>query len=271
MEVLSLFKPLIENRAKITYISIEKIKPNPYQPRKYFDIGSLDELAGSISQYGVLQPINVRKLGPFYELIAGERRLRAAKMAGLIEIPCIVSDYNDDDSAVIAIIENLQRQDLSFFEEAEGYNSLIFQHGLTQEQLATKLSKNQSTIANKLRLLKLSPMIKKIISDNNLTERHARALLRLLDEQLQLKALTEIVEKGLNVQESENLIERIIDKNLNSTNKRKNIRIFKDVRIFINTIKQAVDLMKKAGIDAKSQKNECDEYIEYIIKIPKTT
>ncbi len=185
-----------EDLKNITYVKIENIRPNPYQPRKQFNKISLEELCESIKQYGVIQPINVRKISAnMYELVAGERRLRAATMAGLKEIPAIVVDINDNDSAVMALIENLQREDLSYMEEAEGYNNLINEHGFTQEELAAKIGKSQSTIANKIRLLKLPPLVKKILADNNLTERHARALLKLHDEQLQLKVLKTVCEK----------------------------------------------------------------------------
>jgi ParB family chromosome partitioning protein len=160
-----------ENDLKnICYIDIDSIRPNPYQPRKQFSKGALEELCESIQQYGVIQPINVRKISNSkYELVAGERRLRAAVMAGLKEIPAIVININDNDSAVLALIENLQREDLNYLEEAEGYSNLINEHGLTQEELAQKIGKSQSTVANKIRLLRLPPLVKKILSDNNLT------------------------------------------------------------------------------------------------------
>ena len=160
---------------KITMISIDLIRPNPYQPRRKFDNSTMDELCRSIQQYGVIQPINVRKVNnTHYELVAGERRLRAAAMAGHKEVPAIIVDIGEDDSAFMALIENLQREDLGYLEEAEGYRNLIKEHGLTQEELAQKIGKSQSTIANKIRILRLSPMVKKILSDNGLTERHAK-------------------------------------------------------------------------------------------------
>ena len=272
MEVLSLFKHQSENRNKITYIAINKIRPNPYQPRKHFDAMALDELAASIRQYGVLQPISVRKIGNGYELIAGERRLKASCIAGLIELPGIITEFNDNDSAIIALLENLQREDLSFFEEAQGYNSLVEEHGLTQENLALKIGKKQSTIANKIRLLKLPPRIKNIISEHNLTERHARTLLKLPTENIQMKALKDICEKSMNVQQTEEYVETMLFKYSSEpspTQKRKTIRIFRDIRIFINTIKQAVDLMNKSGISAELKKEENDLYVDYHIRIKK--
>jgi ParB family chromosome partitioning protein len=258
----------------ISYIKIDNIRPNPYQPRKQFKKGSLEELCDSIKEYGVLQPISVRKItNNSYELVAGERRLRASIMAGLSEIPAIIINVDDNDSAVMALIENLQREDLSYMEEAEGYNNLIRDHGFTQEELAQKIGKSQSTIANKIRLLKLPPMVKKILADNNLTERHARALLKLHDEQLQLKVLKRVCESGLNVKKTEALVERAIERytrRINDPVKEKKIsRAIKDIRIFVNTIRQAVDLMKKSGVNAKAVQIDRGEYVEFIVRVSK--
>ena len=263
-----------EEHRNITYINIDNIRPNPYQPRKQFNKTSLEELCESIKQYGVIQPINVRKITTNnYELVAGERRMRAATMAGLKEIPAIIINVDDNDSAVMALIENLQREDLNYMEEAEGYNNLITEHGFTQEELAHKIGKSQSTISNKIRLLKLSPLVKKILSDNNLTERHARALLKLHDEQLQLKVLKHVCEKGLNVKKTEELVERAIEKYSRgpreNTGERKFTRAIKDIRIFVNTIRQAIDLMKKSGVNAKAAQIDRGEYVEFIVRIPK--
>lgn len=274
MEVMSMFKNNNDEKGKIINIPIDKIKPNPYQPRKTFDKSALEELSISIRQYGILQPINVRKIGASsYELVAGERRLRASQIAEMKEIPAIIVDMNDNDSAVVALIENLQREDLSFMEEAEGYFHLISEHGFTQDELAMKVGKNQSTIANKMRLLKLPPLVKKMIYDHNLTERHARALLKLPDEQLQLKVLKQVCEKGLNVKRTEELIEKMIEKYTgvkDKTSKKKQISAFRDIRIFTNTLKQAVDMMKNAGVHAKVTQNDHGEYVEYIVRIPKS-
>jgi len=263
-----------DDKRDITYIKIENIRPNPYQPRKKFNKAALEELCDSIKQYGVIQPINVRKItNGRYELVAGERRLRAATMAGLEEIPAIIINVDDNDSAVMALIENLQREDLNYLEEAEGYNNLIVEHGFTQEELARKMGKSQSTIANKIRLLKLSPMVKKILVDNNLTERHARALLKLHDEQLQLKILKYVCEKGLNVKKTEELVERTIEKYTNETKKKpaekKCTRSIKDIRIFVNTIRQAIEIMRKSGVNAKGVQRDRGEFVEFIVRIPK--
>jgi len=259
----------------IFYLNIDCVRPNPYQPRKQFGQGALEDLCESIQQYGVIQPINVRRItNNSYELVAGERRLRAAIMAGLKEIPAVVINVNDNDSAVIALIENLQREDLTYMDEAEGYNNLIKEHGLTQEELAQKVGKSQSTIANKIRLLRLPPMVKKILSDNNLTERHARALLKLHDEQLQLKVLKYVCERNLNVKKTEELVERAIEKCLKQKKgnvpERKFTKTIKDIRIFVNTIRQAIDLMKKSGVNAKAAQIDRGEYVEFIIRVPKS-
>lgn len=263
-----------EEQKNIIYIKIENIRPNPYQPRKQFNKASLAELCESIKQYGVIQPINVRKItSRRYELVAGERRLRAATMAGLSEIPAIIINVDDNDSAVMALIENLQREDLNYMDEAEGYYNLIKEHGLTQEELARKVGKSQSTVANKIRLLKLTPLVKKILADNNLTERHARALLKLHDEQLQLKVLKHVCEKGLNVKRTEELVERAIDRYTKKLtmdrNEKRFTKAIKDIRIFVNTVRQAVDIMKKSGVNAKAVQIDRGEYVEFVVRIPK--
>jgi len=262
-----------QDNKKITMIPIELIRPNPYQPRRKFEQGSLDELCQSIMQYGVIQPINVRKISAtHYELVAGERRLRASMMAGLKEIPAIVVDVGEDDSAILAMIENLQRENLSYMEEAEGYRNLIREHGLTQEELAQKIGKSQSTIANKIRLLRLSPTVKKILAENNLSERHARALLKLDNEQLQIKVLQKVCEKGLNVRKTEELVQKALEKYCSppkSDEKGRVTKTIKDIRIFVNTIRQAIDTMKKSGVNARAAQIDRGEYLEFIVRIPK--
>jgi ParB family chromosome partitioning protein len=258
--------------SNVVSIPIHNIKPNPYQPRREFDDGALEELGSSIRQYGLMQPIVVRQMSiGEYELIAGERRLRACKNNGMAEIPAVVMYATGTDSALLALIENIQREDLNFIEEAEAFCTIITEHGMTQEELADRLGKNQSTIANKIRILKLSSEIRQIIAEHSLTERHARALLKLPNDNSKLKALKIITGRGLNVVKSEEIIENLF-RQLNEppqTAENKNIRIFKDIRIFSNTIRQAIDMMIAAGIDATSVKNETDDYIEYMVTIPK--
>ena len=256
-------------------IQINMIKPNNYQPRRYFSQDALIELSRSIKEYGVLQPISVRRNGEkFYELIAGERRLRATQLAGLTEIPAIVVDIDDNDTAILAMIENLQREDLNYIEEAEGYESLIKEHGFTQEELAEKIGKKQSTIANKLRILKLSDNIKQKLVKENLTERHARALLKIENEEDQNKIISEIIEKGLNVKKTEELIEKeikssLINKESKKEKRKENEKKYKwaiNPKIITNTIKQ---IMESNGINAEYEANDGKEYLEIIVKIPK--
>ena len=194
-------------------------------------------------------------------------------MTGKKEIPAIIIDIGEDDSAMMALIENLQREDLGYMEEAEGYRNLIKEHGLTQEELAQKIGKSQSTIANKIRLLRLSPMVKKMLSDNGLTERHARALLKIDDEQLQLKILQKVCDRGLNVRKTEELVQRALDKYNNTAktaeNRGKIIKSIKDIRIFVNTVRQAIDTMKKSGVNARAAQIDRGEYLEFIVRIPK--
>jgi len=258
---------------KLVEIPIHQISANPHQPRLNFDAVSMGELSESIKKYGVIQPITVRKLGECrYELIAGERRLRASIMAGLLKIPSIIVPLSDNDSAVVALIENIQRENLSFMEEAEGYRNLLCTFGFTQAELAKRLGKTQSSVANKVRLLKLSCAVRENIKESSLTERHARALLRLENEERQLIAIEKITEKNLNVAQTEELIEKMLTEKVKRKADIKSFSQkmpFKDVRIFANTVRHAIDVMRKNGIEAESIDNECDEYYEYIIHIPK--
>ncbi|MCT4597296.1 MAG: nucleoid occlusion protein [Vallitalea sp.] len=260
------------NKYNVTFISVNNIRPNPYQPRKVFDKLMLDELANSIKEFGIMQPISVRRINEeYYELIAGERRLRATKLAGLTEIPAIIIEVNDKDSAVIALIENLQRENLNYIEEAEGYYNLINDYDLTQEEVAKQVGKSQSTIANKLRILKLSKEVKKVLLDNNLSERHARALLKLPSEELQLSILNKVIEQSLNVKKTEELIDRTLNRIFEQENKKDKPvikRYLKDIRIFTNTIKQAVDMMESSGIEVDYKVKEVDDSYEISIVIP---
>ena len=272
MDMISMIKEQYLPKDSISQISVEKILPNPFQPRKNFDSAALEEMSQSIRHYGVLQPITVRRISPsLYELIAGERRLRAAKNAGLTEIPAIVVELSDSDSAAVALIENLQREDLSFMEEAEAYSALIAIHGYTQEYIAARLGKNQSTVANKLRLLRLPESVKKVIGDRGLTERHARALLRIPDEEKQLLALKKICEKSYNVSETDAYVDKLLAPKDEEIPRSRRVGIMRDVRIFMNTINRAVSVMAESGIKAVSDMSEFDDYYEYVIKIPKHT
>ncbi len=262
-----------EEQKTVCYIPVHAISANPYQPRRSYNEDNLIELASSIRQYGVLQPITVRRIFTGeYELVAGERRLRACKMAGILKIPAIICNLNDRESAVVSLVENIQRENLSFMEEAESYRNLLYNHGLTQEELAAYLGKTQSSVANKIRLLKLTKLIREIIKDHSLTERHARALLRLETEEEQLSALEKITKKGLNVKQTEDLIESMIEaKEKNKVDKETVIKgnSFNNLRLFSNTLRHAVELMHRHGIDAKSVENEYDDRIEYVITVAK--
>ena len=267
-------KLLTKYNKKVIEIPARKIRPNKTQPRQYFYEEDLRSLSQSISNNGLLQPLTVRKLkNDEYELIAGERRLRASVMAGFSKIPCIVMKCSDKDSAIFALIENLQRKDLGMFEEARGINRLIRKYGITQEQAAIQLGKKQSTVANKLRLLRLSYDEQDWITQAGLSERHARALLKIQNEDSRKEVLSHIIAENLNVKETEKYISSLLDNKKvqplhNNTDKK---IVVKDVRIFVNTISRAVDTMRMSGIDAVSNKEETEDYIEYTVKIPKET
>lgn len=257
---------------EIKNIPISAIKPNPYQPRKNFSQKGLEELSQSIRSYGIIQPISVRKLAAqSYELVAGERRLRASELAELKEIPAMIVEYRDKDSAMIAMVENLQREDLNFIEEAEGYHNLIIDHKFTQMELAEKLGKSQSTIANKLRLLKLPDDIKKTLVVENLTERHGRALLKLPDDNLRRIVLDKAIHNNLNVSSIESVVEDILD-NLRKKDEKaykQNIKSLISIRIYLNTIKKAYKAIKEYGINAEYGEEDKGDYVLVTIKVPK--
>lgn len=257
---------VVENQ-EVQQIEITKIVPNPNQPRKVFNEESILRLADSINQYGIIQPLTVRKLGESYELVAGERRLRAAKELGISHVPCIIIAINEEKSAEISIIENLIREDLNIFEQAEAIEALIDTYGLTQEQIAAKLSNSQSFIANKLRLLRYSASEREIILKNNLTERHARALLRVLDTNLRAKLLSRIVNEHLNVSASEELIEGHLSQDI--TAQKQDKRTYKSVSSFYSAINRAIDTIKNSGIEIKSRRVEGDDFTELTILVPK--
>ncbi|KHD34500.1 chromosome partitioning protein ParB [Clostridium acetobutylicum] len=256
----------------VLYISVDNICANSNQPRKYFDKAALKELAESIDNYGIIQPITVRKIDDDkFEIVAGERRFRAAKIAGLDKVPVILIDIDEKESAEIALLENIQRENLSYMEEAEAYYNLIEQYGYTQDKLAQSVGKKQSTIANKLRLLKLDNNVRKALLENNLTERHARALLKLSDKKSQMSVIKSVVSKGLNVKKTEELIEKKLDKVYKKENDiasdgKKRIKGIFGSQIYINTIKQVFD---KYGIKAKYKSKELDDTIEVTVVIPK--
>lgn len=290
---------------KVILLNTDEIAPNPAQPRQEFDLDALKGLSDSIKLNGVLQPILVRKTDPLksdkpYELISGERRLRASKLCGNETIPAVVMDSTARQSAVYAILENIQRKDLNLFEEAAALRTLVVEWGVTQEEAAAKLGMAQSTIANKMRLLALSPAEQQIILENRLTERHGRALLRLPCGENRETVTELIAQRHLNVRETEELVERLLagetlqsieqseqesaaneqppeqqapppepqPVNVKKRGKSKKVMLVKDVRIFLNTVNQAIDAMKHAGIPAESRQEDHGEYIEYLVRIP---
>lgn len=256
--------------ARVQYIPVNKIRPNPNQPRRTFDPEGLGELAESIRTYGILQPLTVRRAGPDYELVAGERRLRAARMAGLTVVPCLIARVGEEDSALLALIENLQRRDLDYWEEAEAIARLIRVYGLSQEAAAEKIGKSQSGVANKLRLLRLPEGVRQLIRENGLTERHARALLRLQDEEAQRRAVAAIVKNHWNVERTEAYVEEQIQANQTRPPRRRPTYIIKDVRLFLNSVDRGVRLMRQAGVGAEWGREDTDGCILLTIRIPKT-
>ena len=256
----------------ILYIDIEKIKPNPFQPRKLFSESALLELSESIKSYGVLQPISVRecKDGNF-ELIAGERRLKASKLAQAKRIPAIVVDIDDEASSALALIENLQREDLNFLEESQGFKNLIDRYKFTQKQLAEKIGKSQSAVANKLRILKLSDEVLRNCVENNLTERHARALLRLPSKKHQLLAVERVIKQELTVKKTERLVADMLEAMDETDGKidKQTIKSFINYRIYINTLKRACKEIEDTGVAVNYKEVEKDDYIEITVKLPK--
>lgn len=255
------------NKSKeIIEVPIEHVYANPDQPRMIFNDEGLRELSASIEQFGVLQPISVRQVDSKYELIMGERRLRASQIAGLTHVPAIIIQSDQTDSAFMALIENLQRVDLNFIEEAEGFKRLIDSHGMTQKDVAQKVGKNQSTISNKLRILKLSEPVRDKLIIENLSERHARALLRLEDPELQEKVLDQVIKSDLTVKKTEQLVETYMEL---SKPKKRNIRGVFNYRIYVNTLKQAFQAIRDTGLPAEFDQRDQGDYIEVVVKIPK--
>ena len=260
-------------RESIVWLPAEEIAPNPVQPRRQFEDKALEELSQSIRTYGILNPLTVRCRGGKYELVAGERRLRAAKLAGLTEVPCILLDVNMEDASLIALVENLQRRDLDFIEEAVGLSRLIRMFGLSQEEAARRIGKSQSAVANKLRLLKLPRDVLETLRDRGLSERHGRALLRLSDSGAQRMALCYIADNGLSVAATEAYIEALLrapaqERDAKKPEPRRSL-ILKDVRVFLNSLNHSLAVMKQGGIDAGLKREETDEALILTISIPK--
>ncbi|KQL21736.1 nucleoid occlusion protein [Cytobacillus solani] len=254
---------------EVKKIPIDLIVPNRFQPRTVFDDDRIEELSRTIHTHGIIQPIVVREFenGQF-EIIAGERRWRAMKKLGWDEVPAIVKNLNDTETASVALIENLQREELSPIEEAVAYGKLLELHNLTQEALAQRLGKGQSTVANKLRLLKLPQPVQDALLSKAITERHARSLIPLKNPEKQVKLLEEIIEKNLNVKQTEDRVVRLLEQN-NSKPKPKIKAFSKDMRIAVNTIRQSLSMVSDSGINLDSKEEEFDEFYQITIKIPK--
>lgn len=262
------------NGVKVLYIPLEEISRNPFQPRREFNEMEIKDLARSIEMYGVLQPIVVRKAREGYQLIAGERRYRACRLLGMPSIPAMLQEMSDKQAAEVSLIENLQRKDLNYLEEAAAYAQLISEFGLTQEELAQRVGRSQSAIANKLRLLRLTKELRCLIVPETITERHARALLKLNSVETQKEVLLAIYEKDLNVKETEEIVEKLRQNNLpqgvNQTGQGQQVSIvIRDARIFLNTIKETVNRAKQIGIDMYMLETERDDDYEIVIRVPK--
>lgn len=257
-----------EEAGSILSLPVHSIYPNPNQPRRHFDPDGLRELANSIRELGVLQPLTVRPMGREWELIAGERRLRAARLAGLTHVPCIVMETDEERSSLLALVENLQRRDLDFLEEALALARLIDNYSLTQEECARRIGKSQSAVANKLRLLHLSPNALALLRDHGMTERHARALLRLEDAALQEQTARRIVEQQWTVAKTEEYVAGLLAQ-MDKPAKRRTTYILKDVRLFLNTVERGLSMMKSAGVNAQCGREDTGDAILLTIRIPK--
>ncbi len=260
-------KSLIESTCVLS-LPIRSIAPNPNQPRCFFAPDGLEELAESIRQVGILQPLTVRPSDQGWELIAGERRLRAACLAGLTHVPCLVTETDDEGSSLLALVENLQRRDLDFLEEALALSRLIELYGFTQEECARRIGKSQSAVSNKLRLLQLPHYILLLLRDHGLTERHARALLSLNDPLLQDQTAHRIIDQKLTVAQTEEYVTNLLAKR-NKPQKHRPTYILKDVRLFLNTVERGLSMIKSAGVEAQYGREDTGDSILLTIRIPK--
>ena len=266
--------PSLLDSRKIVSLPVGAIKPNPHQPRRQFDPEELRELGESIRLYGILQPLTVRKTGPTtFELVAGERRLRAAVLAGMETVPCLLLNVDGEQSGLLALVENLQRKDLDFIEEAEGLRSLIRTYGMSQEEAARCVSKSQSAVANKLRILRLSPELLAKLRSAGYTERHARALLRLETPEAQWAAAEAIIDGDLTVAKTEEYIETLLRRGAEAKQKKKKrkppVVVLKDVRIFLNTVTRGLSMMNRSGVRAVCERSDTDRELVLTIRIPR--
>ena len=253
---------------KVLWLPAREIRPNPMQPRRTFEEAPLRELAESIRRHGILQPLTVRRTAEGWELVAGERRLRAARLAGQETVPCLETEV-DGRASLLALVENLQRKDLHYLEEAEAIAAFLHQTGMTQEAVAAQLGMSPSALANKLRLLRLSPACRALLVEHGLTERHARCLLRLEDEGERLTALRQAAAKHWNVAQTEQYVERRLAALQSAPPAGRRTYIIKDVRLFLNSLDRGLRLIRDAGVDAKTERDETEDQIVLTIRIPK--
>ena len=254
---------------RVQYIPLGRIRPNPQQPRQGFDEVGLAELAASIRSCGILQPLTVRRAGDGYELVAGERRLRAAMICGLEQVPCLVLEVSRESSCLLSLIENLQRRDLDFWEEAKALERLTTVYGLSQEEAAAKVGKSQSAVANKLRLLRLPQDVLSLLRKNGFTERHARALLRLPTAEAQQEAAALLVQEGWTVARTERYVEEVLQTEAPKEKKNRRPLLIRDIRFFLNSLDHSLAVMRSAGVDAKCHRAEEGEDLLLTIRIPR--
>lgn len=257
--------PKRDPERRLVLLPTRSIVPNPQQPRRSFDEDALSELMVSIAQVGLIQPLTVRRNGDAYELISGERRLRACRALGMTEVPCILTESSEESSAYMALVENIQRSDLHYLDEAESYHNLLHTYGLSQDQLATRLGKSASFLSNKLRLLRLSKAMRQRIRDAKLSERHARALLQLSDEESQWRALDAVIKGDLNVKQTEQMIARMKEKE-----KRAPVRIVRlpaDCRLFLNGVKTLLERLDESGLKTQMEEQRRTDGFDLVIRV----
>jgi ParB family transcriptional regulator, chromosome partitioning protein len=260
---------LVDQEETVRQVDVERLEPNPFQPRTVFNEESIEELASTIQTYGIIQPIVVRENNERFEIIAGERRWRAAKYAGMAAVPVVVKDFDDRKTASVALIENLQREGLTSIEEASAYERLLKLHELTQGGLAERLGKSQSTVANKLRLLQLSEKVKEALLNRDISERHARALLRVKEDDVQQELLDKIILESWSVKETEAAVDKLQQQAAPSPKKRKQKSYSRDTRLALNTIRRSVDMVNDSGLKIDTVEKEHEEYYQFTIRIPK--
>jgi ParB family transcriptional regulator, chromosome partitioning protein len=260
---------LVDREETVRQMEVKRLEPNPFQPRTVFNEESIEELASTIQTYGMIQPIVVRENNERFEIIAGERRWRAAKHAGMTTVPVVIKDFDDRKTASVALIENLQREGLTSIEEASAYERLLKLHELTQGGLAERLGKSQSTVANKLRLLQLSEKVKEALLNRDISERHARALLRVKEDEVQQKLLEQLIRESWSVKETEAAVDKLQEQAAPPPKKRMQKSYSRDTRLALNTIRRSVDMVNESGLKINTAEEEHEEYYQFTIRIPK--